>query len=198
MNVDIELMQDACIHQRVIREELPAVQRSVLIVSALMKQTSVKNKQGHFVPFLAILDDLLARGASVSLLFAGRPSLPFLQSLGEYPRVMREARARICARNDMKLVLLDGGLASQRLYLGSANLTGAGLGSQGSSRRNFEFGLLTQDPALVDWVSAMVAPIWTFQTCKNCRAKRLCQREHDAYRLFFGRSGIMGIDWMEP
>jgi phosphatidylserine/phosphatidylglycerophosphate/cardiolipin synthase-like enzyme len=34
----------------------------------------------------------------------------------------------------MKVVLIDG----SRLYLGSANLTGAGMGLRGTGKRNFE------------------------------------------------------------
>ena len=35
-------------------------------------------------------------------------------------------------------------------YIGSANLTGAGIEMKGSGTRNFEAGILTDDPELVE------------------------------------------------
>ena len=41
----------------------------------------------------------------------------------------------------------------KRAYFGSANLTGAGMGAKGDTRRNFENGILTDDPAFVEPLS---------------------------------------------
>lgn len=35
-------------------------------------------------------------------------------------------------------------------YIGSANLTGAGMGMKSENRRNFEAGILTNDPEFVE------------------------------------------------
>ena len=37
-----------------------------------------------------------------------------------------------------------------KAYFGSANLTGAGMGAKSKKKRNFENGILTDDPALVE------------------------------------------------
>jgi phosphatidylserine/phosphatidylglycerophosphate/cardiolipin synthase-like enzyme len=44
------------------------------------------------------------------------------------------------------LLLFDNKVA----YIGSANLTGAGLGLKGENNRNFEAGILTSEPKLVN------------------------------------------------
>jgi phosphatidylserine/phosphatidylglycerophosphate/cardiolipin synthase-like enzyme len=75
-------------------------------------------------------------------------------------------------------VIVDG----KRLYLGSANLTGAGLGMKGKSKRNFETGILTKDPRLVSAVAAEVGEIAGGKRCADCAAKPFCQREHQAFR----------------
>ena len=38
------------------------------------------------------------------------------------------------------------------MYLGSANLTGAGLGAKGDDKRNFEIGVWTTSPSLIEAV----------------------------------------------
>lgn len=38
----------------------------------------------------------------------------------------------------------------KEVYVGSANLTSAGFGMKGEDKRNFEAGILTDDPAIVE------------------------------------------------
>jgi phosphatidylserine/phosphatidylglycerophosphate/cardiolipin synthase-like enzyme len=45
----------------------------------------------------------------------------------------------------MKVFLVDG----KRAYVGSANLTGAGAGAKHPDRRNFEAGMLSDDPGTI-------------------------------------------------
>ena len=44
-----------------------------------------------------------------------------------------------------KILVFDQKIA----YIGSANLTGAGIGMKSAANRNFEAGILTNDPRLV-------------------------------------------------
>ena len=55
---------------------------------------------------------------------------------------------RLCPRVHFKAVIVDGA----RIYLGSANWTGAGLGAKGEGRRNFELGFVSSDDLLLDEV----------------------------------------------
>ncbi len=50
---------------------------------------------------------------------------------------------RRCPRLHAKAVIID----CRAMYLGSANLTGAGLGAKADKRRNFEMGIWTESSA---------------------------------------------------
>ena len=75
-----------------------------------------------------------------------------------------------CPRVHLKAVIVDGA----RLYLGSANLTGAGLGARGDDKRNFELGFLTEDFQLLDQVQAMFEALWRGDPCATCALKEIC------------------------
>lgn len=77
---------------------------------------------------------------------------------------------RRCPRTHFKAAVVDG----QQVYLGSANLTGAGLGAKSGSRRNFEIGLLSDDPALVDAVADLFEAIWSGAMCRDCDRTDYC------------------------
>src|SRR6185369_5723213 len=98
--------------------------------------------RGRYVSFFATLDDLARRGADVRVLHAAPPSRPLARELGGEDG----GRRRQCPRVHLKMIAIDGRL----LYLGSANLTGAGLGAKSEGRRNFEMGLLTDDELMLD------------------------------------------------
>jgi phosphatidylserine/phosphatidylglycerophosphate/cardiolipin synthase-like enzyme len=70
----------------------------------------------------------------------------------------------------MKVIAIDGAL----LYLGSANLTGAGLGAKSEGRRNFEMGVLTDDEWLLDQAQARFDRIWRGLECAGCRMRAHC------------------------
>ena len=59
-------------------------------------------------------------------------------------------------------------------YIGSANLTGAGLGMKGENTRNFEAGILTSDKELVKATIDQFDTVWMGSFCKNCRRKEFC------------------------
>ena len=59
-------------------------------------------------------------------------------------------------------------------YIGSANLTGAGLGMKAQGRRNFEAGILTDEPELVDAAINQFDAVWAGFKCKKCGRKEFC------------------------
>ena len=185
MTVDLELLTDEEIYERLMREEIPAARRSLVIATALVKQTTVELAPGDFGPFLHLVAELIQRGVAVFLLFAGKPSSKFMESLVALPRELWP-RMRVCARNHMKVVIIDG----QRLYLGSANLTGAGLGRKSRNKRNFEFGIFTTDRRLVERLTSMISAIWDTSPCETCQAKRLCFRENARFQAALSGSVV--------
>ena len=60
-------------------------------------------------------------------------------------------------------------------YLGGpANLTGAGIGMKSTRTRNFEAGILTDDPALVEAAINQFDSVWAGFKCKDCARKKFC------------------------
>ena len=75
-----------------------------------------------------------------------------------------------CPRVHLKMIAVDGAA----LYLGSANLTGAGLGAKGDRRRNFEAGILTDDELLLDEMQGAFEAIWSGRECAGCALRSVC------------------------
>jgi phosphatidylserine/phosphatidylglycerophosphate/cardiolipin synthase-like enzyme len=111
---------------------------------------------------------LAKRGVEIRLLHAGTPSSAALRELKrELPAGLTIRR---CPRLHAKTVIVD----CQRMYLGSANLTGAGLGAKADGRRNFEMGICTDSPALIDAVLEQFNALWEGHRCKTCKRKDVC------------------------
>jgi len=80
-------------------------------------------------------------------------------------RLVREAPAAV-----EEAVIVD----KAWVYLGNANLTGAGLGTKADGRRNFELGLCTEDFDTLDRVSALFESIWSGAECGSCSLRHIC------------------------
>lgn len=131
-------------------------------------QLPVAARAGRARSLLSLLDDLARRGVEVRVLHGGIPSGPFLEEL-------KRSRAdgvaiRRCPRVHAKAIIIDG----RTMYLGSANLTGAGLGAKSPRRRNFEAGILTEDLGLIDPMIEMLESVWTGRQCETCGRKKFC------------------------
>ena len=59
-------------------------------------------------------------------------------------------------------------------YIGSANLTGAGIGMKGEGNRNFEAGVLTDEPRLVDAAADHFDSVFSGQHCRSCKRIDFC------------------------
>ena len=77
---------------------------------------------------------------------------------------------RRCTRVHTKAIIVDG----QWMYLGSANLTGAGLGAKSPKRRNFEAGIWTDNLSLLDPTADELQAIWSGQHCQSCGRRDYC------------------------
>lgn len=115
-----------------------------------------------------VLRGLAARGVEVRLLHAGTPSAPALQELRK--ALPAHMTIRRCPRLHSKAVVID----CQRMYLGSANLTGAGLGAKANGKRNFEMGVWTESPPMIDAVLDEFNALWEGRQCASCRRKEHC------------------------
>ena len=124
----------------------------------------------NVVPFLSVLDKLLKRGVEVRLLHAKEPGENFREDFDKYPGLWTKLERRLCPRVHFKLMIFDCSVA----YIGSANLTGAGIGMKGEGNRNFEAGILTDDPQLVDAAADHLDTVWQGLRCKSFKRKDFC------------------------
>lgn len=178
MNVNLDILINEEIYNRVIKKEIPKTKYTLLIATAYTKQTTIDLVKGKRTPFIKLIDDLLRKKVNVFLLLAAKPSKVFMETLKLFPRVEERMQVRLCARNHNKVILID----NKKLYLGSANLTGAGIGSKSKNKRNFEFGIFTQNRHLIKTISDDLMKIWNYKYCEKCKTKKLCQRERKKYR----------------
>ena len=148
-----------------------SVKHDLWIATADLKDLYVGMGNGRDAePFLAVLDRLLHRGVEVRLLHAKEPGENFRQDFDRYPGLWSKLDRRLCLRVHFKIMIFDCSTA----YIGSANLTGAGMGMKSSDGRNFEAGILTDDPALVDAAANHLDTVWQGCHCGRCRHKHEC------------------------
>jgi hypothetical protein len=68
------------------------------------------------------------------------------------------------------MMVFDG----KEVYIGSANLTGAGIGMKGDGTRNFEAGILTDELENVEQAMNQFDEVWMGKHCKTCKRKDFC------------------------
>lgn len=160
-------------HYRVVLDDLvEGALRFLWIATADIKDVHVEGAGGRYVPFLSVLDDLVARGVEVRLIHAKEPGPAFREDFDRFPRLIDgEGFERIlCPRMHMKVVIADG----RRAYVGSANLTGAGLGAKAAHRRNFEAGVVLEDPAAIEELMGELDRLYLGEHCVGCGRREHC------------------------
>ena len=146
-----------------------SAKRFVWIGTADIKDMHVKYK-GSTVSFLKVLEDLLRRGVEIRLLHAREPGPNFRSSFDKHPTLWKSIERMLCPRVHFKQIIIDGSF----VYTGSANLTGAGLGMKSENRRNFESGMVSTNPQLVNNVMQQFDDVWRGKHCKSCGRKAYC------------------------
>ena len=100
----------------------------------------------------------------------GRATLkPFLD-FDRFPILYDGLERVLCPRVHFKMMVFDGKVA----YIGSANLTGAGIGMKADGTRNFEAGILTDEPEIVEQAMNQFDEVWIGKHCKTCKRKDFC------------------------
>ena len=148
---------------------VPKVKRSLWIGTADIKDLYVKVGT-QTKPFLAVLAQLIKKGIEIRLVHAKEPGPAFREDFDKYPALFEGLERVLCPRVHFKMLVFDGKVA----YIGSANLTGAGIGMKGDGTRNFEAGILTDDPELVEQAMNQFDDVWIGKHCKSCKRKAFC------------------------
>lgn len=121
-------------------------------------------------PFLALIAKLIRRGVEVRLIHAKEPGLNFREDFDKYPVLYDRLERVLCPRVHFKMLVFDG----KEVYVGSANLTGAGIGMKGEDKRNFEAGILTDNPEIVEQAMNQFDEVWIGKHCKRCKRRDFC------------------------
>ena len=121
-------------------------------------------------PFLALIAQLIRRGVEVRLIHAKEPGPNFREDFDKYPVLYDRLERVLCPRVHFKILVFDG----KEVYVGSANLTGAGIGMKAETTRNFEAGILTDDPQIVEQAMNQFDEVWIGKHCKKCKRRDYC------------------------
>ena len=121
-------------------------------------------------PFLALVAQLIRRGVEVRLIHAKEPGQNFREDFDKYPTLYDRLERALCPRVHFKILVFD----CKEVYVGSANLTGAGIGMKAETTRNFEAGILTDDPEIVEQAMNQFDEVWMGKHCKKCKRRDFC------------------------
>ncbi|MBR6175415.1 MAG: phospholipase [Bacteroidales bacterium] len=121
-------------------------------------------------PFLALIAQLVKHGVEVRLIHAKEPGPYFREDFDKYPVLFDRLERVLCPRVHFKMLVFD----CQEVYVGSANLTGAGIGMKSDGKRNFEAGILTDEPEIVEQAMNQFDDVWIGKHCKTCKRREFC------------------------
>lgn len=152
-------------HYKEVLSKASKVKEALWIGTADIKDLYVGDE-----PFLGVLAELVKKGIDVRLIHAKEPGPIFREEFDRYPVLIKKLQRQLCPRVHFKIVVFD----YREVYVGSANLTGAGIGAKGANKRNFEAGILTDEFEIVDATCEQFDSVWTGKHCKQCLRKEMC------------------------
>lgn len=159
-------------YEKVLTRLVEGSQRFLWIATADIKDVHVEGPGRTFIPFLSVLADLVKGGVEVRLIHAKEPGPAFREDFDRFPALVASDNFEriLCPRMHMKVFIADGRLA----YVGSANLTGAGIGAKSPKRRNFEAGFLTDDAATIETLMHELDELYLGKHCVDCGRREHC------------------------
>ena len=156
-------------HYSEVLARVPKVKRSLWIGTADIKDLYVK-VGSQMKPFLAVLAQLIKKGVEVRLIHAKEPGPAFREDFDRYPVLFDHLERVLCPRVHFKMFVFD----CKEVYIGSANLTGAGIGMKSDDKRNFEAGILTDEPSIVSAAIEEFDKVWRGSECGKCQRRNVC------------------------
>jgi len=156
-------------HYTDVVQEVFKLKHDVWIGTSDIKDMYVK-RNNVVIPFLKILAELVDRKVNVRLIHAKEPGPNFKKDFDKYPTLIKGLERVLCPRVHFKLIIFD----LHTVYIGSANLTGAGLGMKSKDNRNFESGILTNNPEIVAKAIEQYDNVWMGKYCASCNRKTFC------------------------
>ena len=165
----LEFITDKDVYEYVICQKVVQAKKFLWIATSDLKDLHVR-KNSRMVPFLEILSDLIDKHIEIRLLHAKEPGAAFRKDFDKYPNLISGMEQILCPRIHLKTVIIDGNFT----YIGSANLTGAGMGAKSEHKRNFEAGIITDDMPIIEKIMEQFDNIWRGTHCDKCMRKKYC------------------------
>ncbi len=156
-------------HYKEVLERIKTVKHTLWIGTADIKDVYV-DVDGEVKPLLGLIAQLIRRGVEVRLIHAKEPGQNFRDDFDKFPVLFDRLERVLCPRVHFKILVFD----CKEVYVGSANLTGAGLGMKAATTRNFEAGILTDVPQIVEQAMNQFDEVWMGKHCRSCRRKDVC------------------------
>lgn len=166
-----QLLLNREIYTEFLQKRVPLATDFLWITTADLKDLHVQTDAG-FEPFLAVLASLVERGVGVRLVHAKEPGPRFREDFDRYESLAgNELFERVlCPRVHTKAIVID----AKQAFVGSANMTGAGIGAKGEHKRNFEAGFLFDNKQhiaqLMDWID----DLYLGRHCVDCQRREYC------------------------
>lgn len=164
-------------HYEKVIERICAAKSSIRIMTGDFKRFKLKPtaKQGKNyndgTPFIKHLMEKAGKGIAVQII-CSRPSKSFKEEYDALYEKIKPKNFRIyfCERNHSKVVIVDNKVA----YVGSANVTPAGLAQGIMSPGNFEVGILTENHQFISQLNTLFSKIMNGDYCYNCHLANKC------------------------
>ena len=165
------LLLNKDIYTQFLQTDLPRARKFLWIVTADIKDLHVEHNH-RFQPLLEVLNDLVESGVAVRLIHAKEPGPRFREDFDRCDALIgSELFERIlCPRVHTKAIVIDG----IRAFVGSANLTGAGMGAKHADKRNFEAGFVFDDEAHLNELMHWIDELYLGDYCHDCKRREHC------------------------
>ncbi len=166
-----KLLLNREIYTEFVQCEIPTAKKFLWLVTADLKDLHVETDAG-FEPFLAVLAQLVDNGVAVRLMHAKEPGPRFREDFDTYDSLINNElfERLLCPRIHTKAVVIDARLA----FVGSANLTGAGLGAKSEHRRNFEAGFVFDEREPLNQLMSWIDYLYLGEQCHDCQRREHC------------------------
>ena len=177
--IDTRLVLNESHYQDVI-QRICSAKTSIRIMTANFKRFNLKptdnqgDKYNDGTPFVKYLMAKAVQGISVQII-CSKPSSNFTDEWTDYYRQMNPElfEYKFCERNHAKVIIID----DMYVYIGSANVTPAGLGQGIFTPGNFEVGVFTNNPDFVTSANDLFSMIWDEKCCNNCHRAQKCNEK---------------------
>jgi len=173
-----QLLLNREVYEELIQGRVPFAKQFLWIVTADIKDMHVQ-MHGSYAPFLELLAELVSNGVAIRLIHAKEPGPRFREDFDQYQELVESDLFEriLCPRVHTKAIIIDNEIA----FVGSPNLTGAGMGSKHEDKRNFEAGFLFDDPEEIQKLVTWVDQLYLGEHCQTCRRRDYCPDPIDEY-----------------